>query len=326
MGKIKISADIILSILKGMMEDEEINYVINDISAPDNWKGKTVKEALNIEYYTFRHRPFNTEEVIRELVNQGKSPNSLFALSRSFCLLSLSPPQRVFSKDNDIVTVSANLEYWIQTEKVKLLEDLIEDLTVEATGIRIPVQIGKEARRAVVVFGGIEVTDVQETTEFGEMSVCDLNVDFIFYPNSMCRSDYTVEFLIEGKWVKLPFASLSVSNSMTQKAVPYANRVRSVGIINLSKVRTVVLAFDGYINSFVDKLASQSLASDFVPEGEVMEELDNNEQIILKLTRGEEEFMYACVIKDHLITVQEDTGNEIHSLTLTTRGMKNGSS
>ena len=85
----------------------------------------------------------------------------------------------MFSKENDIVTVSANLEYWLQDSKVKLLEDLIEDMTVETMGIRIPVQIGKEMRKAIIVFGNLDVSDYQEATEFGGMAVCDLNVDII---------------------------------------------------------------------------------------------------------------------------------------------------
>ena len=34
--------------------------------------------------------------------------------------------------------------------------------------------------------------------------------------------------------------------------------------------------------------------------------------------------MHECIVKDHTIITQEDTGNETHSLTLTKRGMKNG--
>ena len=37
MAKIKVSADTILSILQGIMNDEDINYTITDVSAPEDW-------------------------------------------------------------------------------------------------------------------------------------------------------------------------------------------------------------------------------------------------------------------------------------------------
>lgn len=323
MAKIKVSADTVLKILQGIMSDDEINYTITDISAPDEWINKTVQEALNIEYYTYKHRPIDTEVIVRDLIAKGQETNSLMSLNRSFCILSLSSTERVFSKDNDIVTISANLEYWLQTDKIKLLEDLVEDMSIATNGIRIPLQIGSEMRKVIVVFGSLNVSEIQDATEYGEMSVCDLQVDMIFYPNVISRTDYTVEFQVEGKWAKLPFSSLSISNSMTQKSVPRANRVRNVGSINLSKVKSIVFSFDGYVNSFVDKITNQSLASDITTEGG-SQEIDNNEQLILRLTRGEDVLFYDCVVKEHIITVQEDTGNETHSLTLTTRGIKDG--
>lgn len=323
MAKIKVSADTVLTILKGIMSDEDINYTITDISAPNDWIDKTVQEALNVDYYTYKHRPMDTELIVRDLIAHNQQSNSLLSLNRSFCILSLNSTERVFSKDNDVVTVSANLEYWLQTDKVKLLEDTVEDMTIATNGIRIPLQIGNEMRKAIVVFSAINVSEIQEVTEFGEMSVCDLNVDIIFYPDVVSRSDYTVEFLVQENetWVALPFSSLSISNSMTQKSVPYANRVRDVGSINLSKVKTIVLSFDGYANSIVDDLVGKSLASDFSIEGNALPDIDNNESTIIRLTRNGTQYIFNCVVKEHLITVQEDTGNETHSLTLTTRGI-----
>jgi len=327
MAKIKVSADTVLSMLQGIMQDEDINYVITDKSAPVDWQNKKVIDALNIHYYTYRHRPMDTEVIIRDLINQGLQTDSLYSLTRSFCILSLDSVERVFSKENDIVTVSANLEYWVQESKVKLLEDLVEDMTVETTGIKIPVQIGKEMRKAIVVFGNLDVTELQETAEYGAMSVCDLTVDIIFYPDVISRSDYTIEFLLtnekkETTWVNLPFSSLAISTNMTQKAVPKIKRSSDVGNINLSKVKSFVLTFDGYNNIFVDALTDKSISSDYSLDEEPLPMQDNNTQFIMKLTRGTRVYYYDTIIKDHTIRVQEDAaGNEIHSLTLTTRGL-----
>lgn len=318
MSKIKLSADTVLALLKGIMEDPAINYKIKDVSMPD-WLNKTVQEALNVEYYTFRHRPADTEVVIGELIKQGLPSSELQALTRSFCILSLGHIERVFSKNNDILTIPVSLEYWIQSEKVKLLEDMFEYISVETIGERIPVQIGTEERQMVIALGSLNVSEIQETTEYGEMTVCDIDIDLIIHPNVTTMSDYKVEFLVDKEWVQVPISSVSLSNNMTQKSVPKANNVREVGNINLSRVKTFVMTFDGYKNKFVNKLATDLISDDSANVG-----IDNNESIFLRITRNNEEFIHECVIKDHTMTVQEDTGNETHSLTLTKRGMKNG--
>ena len=322
MAKIKVSADIVLSILKGIMEDPAINYTIEDVSAPSDWRGKNVQEALGVEYYTFRHKPVDTEIIVQELINQGKEYDTLEALRRSFCILSLGPRERVFSKKNDIVAVSANLEYWIQSDKVKLLEDMFEDVAVETIGERISVQIGKENRQALIAIGAINVIELQETAEYGEMSVCEIDIEIIIYPNATNLTDYSIEFFVNNGWIMLPISSLSMTCSMNQKAVPKANSVRSVGNINLSRVKTFVMTFDGYHNKFVDYLMELALADD----ANENKDFDNNETILIRLTREGKQFLYDCVIKEHSIIVQENTGNEVHSLTLTRRGIKDGSS
>lgn len=326
MGKIKVSADTVLAILQNIMSDEEINYTITDTSAPIEWQNKKVQDVLNVDYYTFKHRPMDTEVIVRDLLEQSETPSALYSLERAFCILSLTSTERVFSKDNDIVSVSANLEYWLQTDKVKLLEDLIEDMTVETTGIRIPVEIGGNHRQAIMVFSGLDVTEIQEATEFGEMAVCDLNVDIIFYPNVVSKSDYSIEFLVVDEetnttqWIKLPFSALSLSSDMSQKAVPRINDSKNVGNVNLSKVNSFVLTFDGYKNDFVAQLIKLSFASNYNADNN-SSTYENNKQFIVKLTRDDEKYYYDCVLKSHLITIQEDTGNEVHSLTLTTRGI-----
>ncbi|MBQ8424418.1 MAG: hypothetical protein IJX17_00150 [Clostridia bacterium] len=316
MAKIKVSADMVLAILKGIMEDPAINYKIEDVSAPD-WLNKTVQEALNVEYYTFRHRPADTEVVIGELIKQGLPSNELQALTRSFCILSLGHINRVFSKNTDTVIVPVNLEYWVQTEKVKLLEDMFEDISVETIGERVPVQIGKEERQMVVALGSLNISELQETSEYGEMTVCDIDIDLIFHPNVSTMSDYKVEFLVGEEWVKVPVSSVSISNNMNQKPLPKANNTGSVGQLNLSKVKSFVFTFDGFKNKFIDRIVDYSLSSD-------SEQYDNNEAICLKITRNNKIHSYICVLKDHIIKTQEDTGHEVHSLTLTIRGKGDG--
>jgi len=308
----------VLAILKGIMNNQDINSTITDKSAPEEWQGKTVQEALNVEYYTFKHRPMDTEFVVKDLMEQ-KPGNALEALNRSFCILSLTSTERVYSKENDIVTVSANLEYWLNADKVKLLEDLIEDMSIETTGIRIPVRIGEEDREVLIAFGRLTISEIQETTEFGEMAVCDFNVDLIFYPPVTSKSDFGLEFKVGEKWVSLPFSSLVFNSVMNQQTVPSYKNAKDVGSINLSRVKSISITFDGYKNnSFVDLITDMAIQGDD-EEGYTYE---INKQLLLKLTRGETSHSYNCIVKSHLITVQEDTGNEVHNLTLTTRGIR----
>ena len=332
MGKIKVSAETILSILRNIMNDEDINRMITDVSAPVEWQGKRVQDVLNVEYYTCDHRPIDTAIVVSELMEQGETPSSLYSLERSFCVLSRGSVERVFSKDNDIVTVTANLEYWLQSDKVKLLEDMFEDMTIETTGIRIPIQIGEEHRKAIFVFESLDIGEIQEATEFGKMAICETNVTIIFYPDVITKEDYKVEFLVyrptskEGEfvpvWVHLPMSGISLSTDMSQKSVPGIKNPSEVGNINLSKVNSFVFAFEGLRNNeFIEMLSKISLSSGFSLEGDKSVNYDVNTQVIMRITRDELPQEYDCVIKNHTITVQDDTGNETHSLTLVKRGI-----
>ena len=206
---------------------------------------------------------------------------------------------------------------------------MLEDIIIESTGVRIPVKIGNEEREVLIAIGKLTISELQETAEFGEMAVCDVDIDMVFYPNAISRADYKAEFALSNgvntTWVSLPFSGITLSNSMTQKAVPKANKVRSVGNINLSRAKTFTFTFDGYKNKFIDKLVNDTFAGDIDENGNEVPDTDNNESILLRLTRGDDQFIYNCIIKEHTVIVQEDTGNEVHSLTLTTRGMKNGS-
>ncbi len=319
MNKIKISADTVLSIIKGIMQDEDINYVLTDTTAPEEWQGKNIQDILNVYYYTFKHRPMNTEDLVAKLFKE-KLPNSLYSLTRAFCILSLSQTERVFSKNVDVITTSANLEYWIQTDKVKLLEEMFEDMEIATNGIRIPVLIGKENRQVLIAIGGLNITELEGVTEFGEMSVCDISIDFVFYPDVISMSDYAVKMLVpksiygdEEAWIDIPISSISLSSNMTQKSLPLINTPNEVGNINLSRVKSIVLTFDGYNNRAINNLTNMALSSGLI---------NNNELIKLSVARGDNSYEYDCVVKDHSIIVKEGSENETHSLALDIRGIR----
>ena len=88
--KVRITADAVLAIVRGIFEDEDVNFTVDDISAPESWQGKTVGEILNVEYYTFKHRPEASQTIIERIMQEKGYATRLEALNRSFCLCRLA--------------------------------------------------------------------------------------------------------------------------------------------------------------------------------------------------------------------------------------------
>lgn len=319
MKKIRITADAVLAIIRGIFEDEDVNITVDDAEAPETWQGKTVSEILNVEYYTFKHRPSSTQDAIKNILAAKGEANELGALNCAFGLLTVGEIERLFSKDVDTVVLSATLQYYIQTDKIKLLEYLIEDSNIALCGLRIPVQFGSETRRAVVFFDRPNVSDIQPAAPFGEMANVDVEVAMLLYPDVASYSDYTINigFTDNGveKSADVPITSFSLASVMTQDAVPSITHRETVGEINLSRATSFVLVFDGFNNTFVNYLTAKS----FAPGG-----VDNNQPFTVKVTRGENTYTHEMIVKDHKITVNADTGNETHTVTFVKRGKKNG--
>lgn len=319
MNKVRITADAVLAIIRGIFEDEDVNIVIDDPEAPEGWNGKTVSEILNVEYYTYKHRPKSTQEAIKAILAEKGQTNELEALNCAYGLLTVETIERLFSKDVDMVVLGAKLQYYIQTEKIKLLEYLIEDSNIATSGLRIPVQFGTETRKAVVFFDRPLVSDIQTAAPFGEMANVDVDIAVLLYPDVASYSDYTVNigFTDNGEYksADVPLTSFSLASVMTQDAVPSITHRETVGEINLSRATSFVLVFDGFNNEFVNYLTDKS----FAPGG-----VDNNQPFTVKVTRGENTYTHEMIVKDHKITVNADTGNETHTVTFVKRGKKNG--
>lgn len=319
MNKIRITADAVLAIIRGILEDEDVNVVVDDTEAPEVWQGKTVSEILNVEYYTFKHRPASTQDTIQKILKEKGEANELAALNCAYGLLAIETIERLFSKDVDMVVLQASLQYYIQTDKIKLLEYLVEDANIATSGIRIPVQFGSETRKAVVFFDRPIVSDIQTAAPFGETANVDIDVAIMLYPDVVSYSDYTVNigFTDNGEEVSadVPLSSFSIASTMTQDPVPGIEARESVGQINLSRATSFVLVFDGYNNPFINYIAKKTLTPG---------RTDNNQPFTLKVTRDGETYTHTVTIKDHQIVVNADTGNETHTLTFTKRGIKNG--
>lgn len=328
MEKIKITADGVLTIIKSILDDEDVNTVITDPSAPPDWQGRTIQDILNVEYFTFKHRPVSTAAIIAQKIKEGAETNALAALDRGFCSVVRGEIERLFSKDVDVCVLSPTMEYWIQSDKVKLLEDLIEDCNVATSGLRFPVKFGippkageadtRETRQAVIIFNGPNVVDIQTGTACGEMAVCEVTVSLLLYPDVVSYSDYTVSFEWldgdENKTATVPLTSLSTASIMTQKAVPFMNAPYNTGEINLARANGWVLVFDGYNNPFINYVSDKAFS----------EQGNNNQVFSMTIKRADKTYVHDVVIQDHQIIVTSDTGNETHTLKLSPKGVNYG--
>lgn len=320
MKRARITADAVLKIVLSIFEDEEINAVITDKSAPPNWVGKTPFDILNVEYYTFKHRPISTDALFENIAKEERQMDKFAALNRSFCFLSLGDVERLYSKDVDTAALSVKLEYYVQTSKVKLLEYLVEDCNLALCGLRIPVVFGAETRKAVIMLDPINLLEIKNATPFGEIAHVDIDIDILFYPDVVSYSDYTVNVAFDDNGVRknadVPLSSFSFVDGMTQDAVPKINDRRKVGSINLSCATSFVMVFDGYNNEFINYITDKALDPDSAK--------DNNQPYVLTVTRGDKSYVHEVVIKDHQTTVRPDTDNETHTLTFVARGMNDG--
>lgn len=332
MKKLEYRAETLLEVIKSIFEDKEINTLNGGF-----WNGKTLKEALNVTYYAFKHRPINTNKIIDNEIkdyyaslNQGEQVgalkvDTLKSLRRSFCLFYLNSVERLFAKDNDTVAISATLEYWVQTDKIEILEQLIEKSNIELSGERLSVDFtsenGKtETRRGVFVFDAPKVEDIIEESLNGEMAIVTVGVTMSFVPNIVTYSDYSIKFTYADDKVSesIPLMKFSASRTMIQKAVPYMANPRQVGQVNLSSAIIFVLSFQGFKDGFIDYITDKALS----PESN-----NNNEEYLMTLTRDGAEYNHTVVIKEHSLEIEPNTGVETHVLTLVTRGyIDNGTS
>lgn len=342
MNKITIKHNEMLKLLLKLIE--KVDFTIEDSTAPQEWQNKKATEILNCTYYSYKHRP----DTVVESNKAMKGNSILFGNPKSFCHFSIAPQgiQRAYSNDSDVVTVTTDLEYWIQSNKQYLVEELIEKLSIASCGQRLSVQLGDRARRVLLTFSNVVASEIEENTAFGEMLVLSLSVTFIFTEAIYSKADYMLEFFVldkdklpvesltendniekHGKWVAVPCLSMQLQNSNTQKALPLINNVQFTSTINLSSSKVLAITFDGYMyNQVIELFAKESMQGNcrelFTDKAE--REVDINKRQYIRLTRGEEQYYYDCILQDHKIVIGEEPNNETHTLlfTLNAKGEK----
>jgi len=332
MRKCTITADTVLSIVQKVFNDNEID-IITEPSFPKSWQGKSITQVLNIKYYTFKHRPESTEQIIAQKRREGVPVNELEALNRAFGCLTLSTVERIFSTNNDIATCDATIDFWLQTSKIKLLEYLIEKTTVALSGVVLPVDFTFEdgtieSRNANIVLGRLNSPEFDNESQIGESVRCSLAVQMTVQPPTTMMSNYKFEFAYippefpeDGSapnWDyvmnEIPVLTFQFATTMNQKGVPVMNRPQRTGVINLGLGGTMAFTFDGLRDvNFINWLTERILNTNSVQVGPPV---DNNQPIFVRITRGNIVAIHAMVITQHSITVSDDGTNEVHSLTL----------
>jgi len=317
-NKLKITADAVLEVINNLFNRPDINSVVADPEATAEWQGKTIHDILNVEYFAFKHRPANSDAIIDKLKRKGQNVNLMLSTNRSFCSVYVTGTERQFQDDIDVVALSATMEYWVQTPKIKLLELLVENANIAANGLRLKVQIGNIARQAVIIFDEPSVADIQAAAAYGEMAVVEVSCSIIFYPAVTSYTDYsiTVNYAVDGeiKTTTIPLTQFDFSSDYTARPVPYVDRPSNVGSLNLSRISTAVIAFEGWDMEFIDWLTAKALSITGVA--------DINEGLNITINRKGIAFAHDMVIQRHEIAVQADITNETHTLSLTTKGLR----
>lgn len=321
MAKVMLTADTLMSIIKEVFSDDDLNTVID--TGREEWKNKKIFDILNVEYYTHKNTVKSTEDIQNELMAQGVDEiDGLAVLKRSFCLVSLEEMQRLWSKDIDQIAVKGTLQFWLQAEKLKLLEAFIEAVNIALCGEKLTIELQGERRRATLFFSSVN-SNIEGQTEIGESAIATISVDMMITPNVVCYSDYSVSVYAPIKnsptayeYTRLPLTSIQIGDMMTGKSIPFSQDVGRTNQLNLSNSTAITIVFDGVadnqaVKMFVDeKLNRAAENSHLITE--------NNKIYKFKITRLNETYYLNLKIKDYRISINNDTGNEVHTMNLTT--------
>ncbi len=315
MKKIKFTADTLMEIIKVIFLDEDVNKTI--AGGNQEWTGRKTCDILNIHYYTFKHKILSVKEKLKSMKKQDVALNlgGLDILNQSYCLVSIEQQQRLFSKDIDQLTIEGNLEFWLQTEKVKLLENLVEEANLATCGIRIPVNINGNERTCIVYFDSINVSSA-DNTELGETTIVNLGVTILLYPSFASYSDWQVAFEINNGWVDLPVIRINFNNSMVPKSLPMANNTTRANTINLSNTTSLTIEY----NADKTNEAAEMFIADSLSKGAINIEnkAENNKIYKTRLIRNGQEYIYNMKIQNHNLQVNNSIDGETNVIVLST--------
>lgn len=320
MGKVRFTADTLLGIIKQVFEDEDIDDIVE--SEYTDWNNKKLSEILNIDYYSYKYKAPLTATLQEKIAaqNPDKEFSLLDVLTRGFCLVSITGKDRLYSKDIDQIVVDGSLEFWVQSQKAKLVEALIENANIALCGLKLPIEINGEQRK-ISLFFKLTSTNIEGQTEIGESAIINVDVTLEMSPATVNYSDWEVflEMNSEGggkEFVNIPILGLQINSTMTGKAMPKANDPSHTKTNNLSNSVIVTINFDAYSGC----KATEQIIADTLGKGtvNVNTKADNNKIYPIKLVRFGQEFVYNMKIQEHQIIIKNDTNPETHVVSFTT--------
>ena len=318
MVRTRFTANTLKDIVNTILSDEEINVEITD--GKEEWIGKTVMQDLNTHYYTFKHKvSSNTEKMaIMQSQDDTLQEDTLDVTKQSYCLVTINSQQRQFSKNIDQISVEGNLEYWLQSEKVHLLEDLIESANLATCGLRIPLEINGQSKNIIIYFDSFTASNLDQE-KLGETMIVNVGVSLLIKPQYSSCSDYKFEFLIGENYVELPVISCNYNNDMVQKSLPRMNRPSSTDNLNLANVTCFTLNYNLDKNNLIakmfrtDSLKKSALNITDVPK--------NNKIYTMRLTvDNDEQYTYQLILKSHKGQVENSIEDEANTVILVCGG------
>ena len=318
MVRTRFTANTLKDIVNTILSDEEINVEITD--GKEEWIGKTVMQVLNTHYYTFKHKvSSNTEKMaIMQSQDDTLQEDTLDVTKQSYCLVTINSQQRQFSKNIDQISVEGNLEYWLQSEKVHLLEDLIESANLATCGLRIPLEINGQSKNIIIYFDSFTASSLDQD-KLGETMIVNVGVSLLIKPQYSSCSDYKFEFLIGENYIELPVISFNYNNDMVQKSLPRMNRPSSTDNLNLANVTCFTLNYNLDKNNLIakmfrtDSLKKSALNITDVPK--------NNKVYTMRLTvNNDEQYTYQLVLKSHKGQVENSIEDEANTVILVCGG------
>jgi len=320
MEHITITAEIILQILQNILESEPVN-ILNG-QAQEAFGATTLQEALNIEYYTFNYtRPTSFEQLQAVLTQMDRPP--VMNQTKSFCLYTHGNTQQVYASDVDKSASQGIIDFWVQIEKIQMIEYLIAQVNKQLNGIPKILQFpNNQVRKLQFIVDFVNRVDYAYNTPIGDIAHLQLTVLMWINPSgTITYSDYLVHFAWtseDGNLVSanVPLTSINLSSVMNERAMPMVGNQAKVGNVNLSNANEFAITFDGDSdNLFIQHLTDVSLSQIGV---------DNNQVYTLTITRAGKQYVHEVIIKQHQITIRNDTSNETHSLNLVTRNSNVG--
>ncbi len=270
MKRIKMTADVLLDIVKGVFNSADFEVDIDGNKS-------TAMQVLNMEFYSYKHRVKSADDYL-DSINKS--------LNQAYCLCELSKAERLYSRDIDHLTIEGRLLAWLQTSKIKLLEALVEECNMEYCGEVCEIDIGGLKRSMFIEFSVIQPQEVQSASEIGEAAKLSIGIKMELAPSISSYDDYKIELSFDGgeTYLIVPYTSWTYVYNASQVALPLANQSDS-GFINVSRSNSLSLTLYDFNKPLTDKLRSIA----FRCNAEQSNVANLNDVICIRITIGDGE-------------------------------------